>query len=294
MEERIIYIDGQFYPKSEAKISVFDHGFLYGDGVFEGIRAYDGRVFRCEDHINRLYEGAKAIDLEIPMSKEEMTEAMLETIRRNGLRDSYIRLVVSRGVGDLGLSPDKCPNPTVVIIADTIAIYPPEMYENGLVAITASVRRNSAASLDPQIKSLNYLNNILAKIEANRVGAAEAILLNQNGLVAECTGDNVFIIKDGVIMTPPIYVGALNGITRRVVISVIKQLGLPFEEKEFTLYNLYNADECFFTGTAAEAIAVTMVDGRTIGSGKCGPITAKLLEEFRKVTRDPSQGKEIY
>lgn len=294
MEERIIYIDGQFYPKSEAKVSVFDHGFLYGDGVFEGIRAYNGRVFRCEDHINRLYEGAKAIKLTIPMSKEELTEAMLETIRRNKLKDSYIRLVVSRGAGDLGLSPDKCPKPTVVIIADTIAIYPPEMYENGLTAITASTRRNSPASLDPQIKSLNYLNNILAKIEANRVGAAEAILLNQNGLVAECTGDNVFIVKDGVVITPPIYVGALNGITRRVVIGIVKRLGIPFEEKEFTLYNLYSADECFFTGTAAEVIAVTKVDDRIIGSGKCGPITAQLLEEFRKATLDPEQGRAVY
>mgnify|MGYP000858966850 CR=1 FL=1 len=294
MQDRIIYIDGEFYPKSEAKVSVFDHGFLYGDGVFEGIRAYNGRVFRCEDHINRLYEGAKAIDLQIPMTKDEMTEAMLETIRRNGLKDSYIRLVVSRGAGDLGLSPTKCPKPTVVIIADTIAIYPAETYQNGLTAITASVRRNNASSLDPQIKSLNYLNNILAKIEANRVGADEAILLNQNGLVAECTGDNVFVIKDGAVITPPIYIGALNGITRRVTINIIKRLGIPFEEKEFTLYNLYNADECFFTGTAAEVIAVTTVDGRTIGSGKCGPITAKILEEFRKATSDPAQGKEIY
>ncbi|HHV62787.1 MAG TPA: branched-chain-amino-acid transaminase [Firmicutes bacterium] len=287
-----IYIDGSFYPKAEAKISVFDHGYLYGDGVFEGIRAYNGRVFKCREHIDRLYNSAKAIALEIPMSKEELTEAMLETIRRNELRDCYIRLVVSRGAGDLGLSPTKCPRPTIVIIADSISLYPDEMYENGMSIITSSVRRNSPASIDPQIKSLNYLNNILAKIEANNAGVPEALLLNEHGLVCECTGDNIFIVKNGIVMTPPIYVGALDGITRQSVIDICSRLGIPFQEREITLFNVYGADECFLTGTAAELIAVTKVDGRVIGSGKCGPVTARLLEEFRRLTR--SEGREIY
>ncbi len=292
MEQRWVYIDGENYPKDEAKVSVFDHGYLYGDGVFEGIRAYNGRVFRCEEHINRLYDAAKAIALEIPMTKEELTQAMLATIRKNQLRDSYIRLIVSRGKGDLGLSPTKCIRPTIVIIADTIELYPPEMYQKGMKVITASTRRNMPGVIDPQIKSLNYLNNILAKIEANHAGVSEAIMLNQNGLVAECTGDNVFIVKDGVLMTPPIYVGALDGITRRTVISLAEKLNIPFMEKELTLFNLYGADECFFTGTAAEVIAVTEIDNRVIGSGQCGPITAKLLEEYQKVAR--SEGREIY
>lgn len=292
MQERLIYIDGEFYPKSQAKVSVFDHGFLYGDGVFEGIRSYNGKIFKCVEHIDRLYMGAKAIYLEIPLPRKEMTEALLETCRRNGIKDGYIRLVVSRGMGDLGLSPTKCPKPSVVIIADTIALYPPELYETGMKVITASTRRNVPASLDPQIKSLNYLNNILAKIEANRAGAPEAIMLNSMGVVAECTGDNVFIVKDGILYTPPIYVGALDGITRSTVISICKKLGYTLIEKEFTLYNLYNADECFFTGTAAEVIAVTEVDGRVIGSGVAGPVTRKLLDEFEKVTR--TEGAAIY
>ncbi|NPV53274.1 MAG: branched-chain-amino-acid transaminase [Firmicutes bacterium] len=287
-----VYINGSFYPKPEAKVSVFDHGYLYGDGVFEGIRAYNGRVFKCKEHIDRLFDSARAIALEIPMSKEDLTEAMLETIRRNGLRDCYIRLVVSRGTGDLGLSPTKCPEPTIVIIADSISLYPDEMYENGMSIITSSVRRNSPASIDPQIKSLNYLNNILAKIQANNAGVPEALLLNENGLVCECTGDNIFIVKDGAVITPPIYVGALDGITRRAVMDICTRLGIPFQEKEITLFNVYGADECFLTGTAAELIAVTRVDDRVIGSGKCGPVTARLLEEFRKLTR--SEGREIY
>lgn len=292
MEERLIYIDGEFYPKSQAKVSVFDHGYLYGDGIFEGIRAYNGRIFRCEEHIDRLYKCAKAIALDILLTKEEVTEAMLETVRRNNLKNAYIRLIVSRGVGDLSLSPKKCPKATVVIIADEIQLYPQEMYEKGLNAITSSVRRNSPASLDPQIKSLNYLNNVLARIEADRYGAAEALMLNHEGVVAECTGDNVFIVVDGKVYTPPIYVGALDGITRKMAIEACKRLGIEVYEKEFTLFNLYNADECFFTGTAAEVIAVTKVDGRTIGSGVQGPITEKILEEFRKVTQ--TTGKEIY
>ncbi|HHU62602.1 MAG TPA: branched-chain-amino-acid transaminase [Clostridiales bacterium] len=292
MEQKWVYIDGEFYKKDEAKVSVFDHGYLYGDGVFEGIRAYNGRVFRCEEHIDRLYDAAKAIALEIPMTKEELIEAMLATIRKNQLRDCYIRLVVSRGKGDLGVNPNKCKRPTIVIITDKIEMYPPEMYKKGMKAITASTRRNMPGVLDPQIKSLNYLNNILAKIEANHAGASEAIMLNQNGLVTECTGDNIFIVKDGVLMTPPIYVGALDGITRRTVISLAEKLDIPFKEKELTLFNVYGADECFFTGTAAELIAVTEIDNRIIGDGQCGPITARLLEEYQKVAR--SEGREIY
>lgn len=292
MEERLVYIDGEFYPKSQAKVSVFDHGYLYGDGIFEGIRAYNGRIFKCEEHIDRLYKCAKAIDLDVQHTKEEMIEAMLETVRRNKLRNAYIRLVVSRGVGDLAISPIKCQKATVVIIADEIQLYPQEMYEKGLKAITSSVRRNSPSSIDPQIKSLNYLNNILAKIEADRYGVPEALMLNHDGVVAECTGDNIFIVVDGKVYTPPVYVGALDGITRKMAIEACKKLGLDVYEKEFTLFNVYNADECFFTGTAAEVIAVTEVDGRIIGSGIQGSITKKILEEFKKITQ--SEGREIY
>lgn len=291
MDNRLVYIDGNYYPKSEAKVSVFDHGFLYGDGIFEGIRAYNGRIFKCEEHIDRLYRGAKAIDLNIPIGKLEMTEALLETCRKNNIADGYIRLIVSRGMGDLGLSPTKCPKPSVIIIADSIVLYPEEMYEKGMKVITASTRRNNPASLDPQIKSLNYLNNILAKIEANRAGAPEAIMLNQAGLVCECTGDNIFIIKDGILYTPPIYVGALDGITRGVAIELAQKLGYSVVEKEFTLFNVYNADECFFTGTAAEIIGVTEVDGRIIGSGAAGSITKKLMQVFKDYAKD--QGEPI-
>ncbi len=292
MEERLIYIDGDYYNKSEAKVSVFDHGFLYGDGIFEGIRAYNGRIFKCKEHIDRLYQGAKAIDLNIPLSKTEMTEALLETCRKNNIKDGYIRLIVSRGIGDLGLSPAKCPKASVVIIADSIVLYPAEMYEKGMKVITASTRRNNPASLDPQIKSLNYLNNILAKIEANRAGVPEAIMLNTMGVVCECTGDNIFIIKDNVIYTPPIYVGALDGITRAVAIELAEKMGYKVIEKEFTLFNLYNADECFFTGTAAEVIGVTEVDGRVIGDGVAGKITRKLMDVFKEYASD--QGEPIY
>ena len=292
MEEIVIYIDGQFLPKSQAKVSVFDHGFLYGDGIFEGIRAYNGRIFKCKEHIDRLYTGAKAIDLQIPLSKEEMTKAMLETCRRNNIREGYIRLIVSRGKGDLGLSPTKCPKPSVVIIADTIALYPQELYEKGMKVITASTRRNNPASLDPQIKSLNYLNNILAKIEADRAGVPEAIMLNSVGLVCECTGDNIFIIKDEVLYTPPVYVGALDGITRGVAMEIAQDMGYKVVEKEFTLFNVYGADECFFTGTAAEVIGVTEVDGRVIGNGVAGKITRKLMEKFKEYVRN--EGEPIY
>jgi len=292
MEERLIYIDGVFYPKSEAKVSVFDHGFLYGDGVFEGIRAYSGRIFKCKEHINRLYCAAKAIDLTIPLSKEEMTTALLDTCAKNNIKDGYIRLVVSRGAGDLGLSPTKCPKPSVIIIADTITLYPEEMYEKGMSVITASTRRNNPGSLDPQIKSLNYLNNILAKIEANRAGVPEAIMLNPMGVVCECTGDNIFIIINGIMYTPPVYVGALDGITRATVIELAEKAGYKVVEREFTLFNVYSADECFFTGTAAEVISVTNVDGRVIGTGVTGPIPKKLMGIFTEYAK--SQGEPIY
>ncbi len=292
MGKRIIYLDGEFVNEDEAKISVFDHGVLYGDGVFEGIRAYNGRIFRCEDHIERLYAAAKAIMLEIPLSKKEMTEVLLETCRRNNCKDGYIRLVVTRGKGDLGLSPTKCPKATVFCIAGSITLYPEEMYTKGMPLITATQRRNKATIVDPQIKSLNYLNNILAKIEANRAGAAEALMLNHDGIVAECTGDNIFIIKDQVIYTPPIYIGILDGITRRTVMELAKKLGYDMVEKEFTLFNVYNADECFLTGTAAEAIPVTTVDGRVIGNGVAGPITKALLAAFKEYAN--SNGTDIF
>lgn len=281
-DKRIVYINGKFYDEDEAKVSVFDHGYLYGDGVFEGIRLYNGRIFRCEEHINRIYSAAKAINMEIPLTKTEFRDALAETIRKNNLKDGYIRPVVSRGKGDLGLSPLSCEKPTVVIIAGSIQLYPDEMYQKGMSVITASTRRNNPAALDPQIKSLNYLNNILAKIEANLAGVSEAIMLNSNGNVCECTGDNVFIVKDNELMTPPVYLGALDGITRKTVIELARELGYTVTEKEFNLFNLYNADECFFTGTAAEMIAVTKVDGRVIGTGVRGPVTEKIHEKFKE------------
>lgn len=292
MSQRIIYLDGNYVREEEAKISVFDHGVLYGDGVFEGIRVYNGRVFKCEEHINRLYNAAKAIMLEIPMSKEEMMEVLLETCRRNQIKDGYVRLVVTRGKGDLGLNPVSCKVASVFCIAGSITLYPDEMYIKGMPIITAVQRRNKATIVDPQIKSLNYLNNILAKIEANRAGVPEALMLNHDGVVAECTGDNIFIVKDNVIYTPPIYIGILDGITRNTVIELAKKLGYEVKESEFTLFNVYRADECFLTGTAAEAIPVTNVDGRIIGNGEAGPVTTRLLEAFKAYANN--NGRDIY
>lgn len=292
MSQRIIYLDGNYVREEEAKISVFDHGVLYGDGVFEGIRVYNGRVFKCEEHINRLYNAAKAIMLEIPMSKEEMTEVLLETCRRNQIKDGYVRLVVTRGKGDLGLNPVSCKVASVFCIAGSITLYPDEMYIKGMPIITAVQRRNKATIVDPQIKSLNYLNNILAKIEANGAGVPEALMLNHDGVVAECTGDNIFIVKDNVIYTPPIYIGILDGITRNTVIELAKELGYEVKESEFTLFNVYSADECFLTGTAAEAIPVTNVDGRIIGNGEAGPVTTRLLEAFKAYANN--NGRDIY
>lgn len=282
----LIYLDGEFLDQSEAKVSVFDHGLLYGDGVFEGIRFYNGRVFRMEAHMDRLWESARSICLEIPISRREMDEALLETIRRNDLRDGYIRLIVTRGVGNLGLNPAQCKRPSIIIIAATIALYPEEVYRNGLTVVTVATRRVGTAALNPAIKSLNYLNNVLARIEANLANADEALMLNDAGNIAECTADNVFIVKRGEIMTPPITAGALRGITRSVVFDIAAELGVRISEPELTRHDVYIADEAFLTGTAAEVIPMVKVDGRTIGDGKPGPITQRTIERFRQVTRE--------
>jgi branched-chain amino acid aminotransferase len=287
-----IYIDGNFYPESEAKISVFDHGLLYGDGVFEGIRFYQGRVFRLEEHIARLWDSAKGIALEIPISASELTAATLETIRQNDLHDGYIRLLVTRGIGSLGLSPESCRRPSIVIIAATIALYPSALYEKGLTMVTCATRRIGPAALSPRIKSLNYLNNVLAKIEAQQAGAAEGVMLNEQGYVAECTGDNLFILKDGRLYTPPINAGILEGVTRRVAIELAEKNGLIVEERDLTRYDVVTADECFLTGTAAEIISAVELDRRPIGTGQPGPVTLKLIEEFRRLTQ--TTGTPIY
>jgi len=280
-----IYLDGKFVPETDAKVSVFDHGLLYGDGIFEGIRFYNGRVFRLEEHLERLWDSARSICLEIPMGRGEMTEALLETIRRNDLREGYIRLIVTRGVGNLGLNPAQCKHPSVIIIATTIALYPKEVCEKGLTVVTCATRRTAPAALNPAVKSLNYLNNVMARIEANLAGADEALMLNEAGNVAECTADNVFIIKRGQIFTPPIAAGALRGITRSVVFDIAAELGLKITETDITRHDVFIADECFLTGTAAEVIPVVKADGRTIGSGKPGSITTRVIERFREMTR---------
>ena len=280
-----VWINGKFYDKLDAKISVYDHGVLYGDGVFEGIRVYSGKVFKHKEHIERLYESAKAILLTIPISPDEMTRAVEETVRVNQKVDGYIRLIVTRGAGTLGLDPRKC-DPQVIVIVDEITLYPRELYENGLAVITSSYVRNHPNALNPRIKSLNYLNNILAKIEAIRAGCLEAIMLNHKGEVAECTGDNLFVVNGGVLKTPPADAGILVGITRDFVIGLARKLGVPFEEAALTRHDVYVADEVFLTGTAAEVIAVTKVDDRTIGVGKQGSITAKLRDAFTKAIRE--------
>jgi len=290
-DDLVVYINGEFVPASQAKISVFDHGFLYGDGVFEGIRAYNGRVFKLKEHIDRLYDSAKAIDLKIPISKEEFMEIILETLRRNKLRDAYIRPIVTRGIGDLGLDPRKCEGPTIIVIAQPWGKLYGDLYEKGLKAVTVTVRRNAIDSLPPNIKSLNYLNNILAKIEANAKGGDEAIFLDHNGYVSEGSGDNIFIVKNGVVISPPT-INNLRGITREVVIELLEKLKIPFKEANISLYDLYTADEIFVTGTAAEICPITWVDGRIIGDGKPGKITKMLMEEFRKLTE--REGVPIY
>ncbi|GIO12475.1 branched chain amino acid aminotransferase [Cohnella xylanilytica] len=283
MSEQWIYLNGEFVTKENAKISVYDHGFLYGDGIFEGIRIYDGNIFRCKEHLDRLYDSAKSIMLDIPLSYAEMQDALVETLRKNGMKNGYIRLVVSRGPGNLGLDPTRCPQAFVVIIVEELSIYPEEAYREGLRSVSVSPRRNLPDALNPKIKSLNYLNNILVKIQSNLAGVGEAIMLNSQGYVAEGSSDNIFIVKRGVVYTPPCYIGALEGITRGAIIDLCAKLGYPLKEEPFTLHDVYTADEAFFTGTAAEVIAVREVDGRTIGAGHAGPITTRLLQEFRKI-----------
>ena len=277
-----VWVNGQLVDKEDARLSVFDHGTLYGDGVFEGIRVYGGRIFECQAHVDRLFTSAKAIRLAIPCTKQEIVDAMNETIKANQVGDGYIRLVVTRGVGTLGLSPFKCPSPNVFVIADQIALYPEEMYENGMAVIIAKTIRTSARMVNPGVKSLNYLNNILAKIEAIDAGVAEAIMINENGNVAECTGDNIFIVQAGRVRTPPLSAGILPGITRSLVISLAGKLHLPLGEEDIPAKDLAKADECFLTGTAAEVIAVTKIDDRLIGDGRVGPVTQRLFSAFRE------------
>lgn len=280
-----IYIDGEFYEKEQAKVSVFDHGLLYGDGVFEGIRFYNGRVFRLDEHIDRLYDSARAICLTIPLDRQALIDATLETIRQNDLRDGYVRLVVTRGAGDLGLNPALCPKATIIIIAAKITLYPAEMYENGLKVVTCATRRIPHGALSPMVKSLNYLNNVMAKIEAANAGAGEGLMLNEQGYVAECTGDNVFVVKRGRIYTPPIASGALAGVTRAVVFELAEEAGIPVTEPDITRYDLFTADEVFLTGTAAEIIPVVTLDRRPIGDGRPGSVTRQLMTRFHELTQ---------
>jgi branched-chain amino acid aminotransferase len=282
---RKVYISGRLVPKEEAVVSVFDHGLLYGDGVFEGLRSYGGKVFRLAEHIERLYDSARAIRLEIPLSKDEFATAVNETVAANEITDGYIRAVVTRGAGTLGLDPNRCSNPQVIIIADAITLYPHEFYDNGLELITSSVIRNHPAALSPRIKSLNYLNNILAKIEGQKAGCIEALMLNHKGEVAECTGDNLFLVKRGRVLTPPLDAGILEGVTRNAVIELAREAGIEVAEPALTKHDVYCADECFLTGTAAEVVPVVRVDDRVIGDGKPGPITRDLTKRFHALVR---------
>jgi branched-chain amino acid aminotransferase len=293
-KELQVYIDGAFYPKSQAKVSVFDHGLLYGDGVFEGIRAYKGSVFKLKEHIDRLYRSAHMIMLEIPMSKEQMIQAVLETLRKNNLKDSYIRLVVTRGAGDLGLNPKKCAKPTIIVITDTIALHKGEAKEKGVTAMISWVKRDPVDATSHEIKSLNYLNSILAKIEANISGVDEAICLDKNGFVCEGVAENIFIVRNGRVFTPPSYTGALPGITAEEIAKLARELGYEVKDKNITPYELFNAEEVFFTGTAAEIVPVREINKRTIGNGKPGLITKRLMEGFAKLACDPNQGIPIY
>lgn len=283
MGEQWIYLNDKLVAKKDAVVSVYDHGFLYGDGVFEGIRVYSGNVFRLKEHLNRLYDSAKSIMLEIPYTHEELSNIIVETLNKNEFDDAYIRVVVSRGVGNLGLDPLTCQKPQVIVIAEQLALFPKKLYETGIEIASASSRRNRSDVLPPKVKSLNYLNNILVKIEANLAGVSEALMLNDQGYVAEGSGDNIFIVKGNVIKTPPGYVGALDGITRQAIIDIAVQKNLDMREEVFTRHDVYTAEEVFLTGTAAEVIAVVKVDGRTIGSGSPGPYTNLLLDEFRKL-----------
>jgi branched-chain amino acid aminotransferase len=281
-----VYIGGKFFDKADAKISVYDHGLLYGDGVFEGIRSYSGHVFRLADHIDRLYDSAKAIHLVVPISKAEMTQAVIDTLNINDIKDGYVRLIITRGAGSLGLDPRKTTDPQIIVIADSISLYPPELYEHGLKIVTAGTMRNHPAALNPRVKSLNYLNSILAKIEGTNAGCLEALMLNHKGEVAECTGDNIFIVRKGELHTPSIDAGILEGITRDAVMDIARGVGIKVVERAMDRHDIYTADECFLTGTAAEVIPVVEVDARPIGTGQPGPITKDLLERFHKLVRE--------
>ncbi|HWA28433.1 MAG TPA: branched-chain-amino-acid transaminase [Lacunisphaera sp.] len=278
----VVYFDGKYVDSNDAKVSVFDHGLLYGDGIFEGIRIYGGNVFRLDDHLERFELSARAIMLDLPLTRAQLAEAVCETCRRNQLKDGYIRLVTTRGVGDLGLAPWSCSKPTTFVIASKISLYPQEYYDNGLGIVTVPTRRIAPDALPPTVKSLNYLNNILAKIEAKQAGALEAIMLNAQGYVAECTADNIFVIHKGEIVTPAASAGALKGITRATVFDIARELAIPMREGDLTRYDVWCADECFLTGTGAEVIPVVKLDGRAIGGGKPGPVTAKVLASFRR------------
>jgi branched-chain amino acid aminotransferase len=287
-----IFIDGKYYDERNAKVSVFDHGLLYGDGIFEGIRIYNGRVFQLKEHIDRLFYSAKAILLAIPMAHGDLMKAVVDACRRNRIKDGYVRLVVTRGRGTLGLNPNRCKNPSIIIIADKIQLYPPELYQKGMEIVTVPTVRNLHSALNPAIKSLNYLNNIMSKIEANNAGVEEAILLNAEGFVSECTGDNLFLVKADQLLTPPLSAGALYGITRRVVLELAQEAGLKTSEPQLTRYDCFNADECFLTGTGAELVPVVKIDGRVIGTGKPGPITKDLVHRYHALTK--VSGEPIY
>lgn len=282
---RVVYINGDFVPEEDARITVYDHGLLYGDGAFEGIRVYSGKVFKLREHIQRLYRSAHALMINLPISQEEMVDVVLRALRTNGISDGYVRITITRGVG-LGLDPRVCKTPTIIVMTDKLSLYPDEMYRDGLHVVTVSTRVPVPQSLEPRIKSLGkYVCNIQAKLEANRVGAGEGLMLNIQGYVAEATGDNIFIVRNGELVTPPPYAGILEGITRNTVIDLARKMGIPVEERLFTLFDVYTADECFLTGTAAEVIPVVKVDGRTIGSGKPGELTKQLIEAFHSLTR---------
>src|SRR5438128_6698417 len=286
VREAKIYIDGKFCSEVDAKVSVFDHGLLYGDGIFEGIRFYNGRVFRLEEHLDRLWDSARSICLEIPMTKQDMTDALLETIRQNHVRDGYVRLLVTRGIGNLGLNPMQCKWPSVIIIVAAITLYHENLYRKGLTIVTCATRRCNPGALNPAVKSLNYLNNVMARLEANLADADEALMLNDAGNVAECTADNIFVVKRGQIVTPPVTAGALRGVTRSVVFEIAAELGFKTLKADITRHDVFAADECFLTGTAAEIVPVVKADGRLIGNGKPGPITTRIIERFREMTRE--------
>jgi branched-chain amino acid aminotransferase len=292
-QELQIYIDGKYFPKSEAKLSVYDHGLLYGDGVFEGIRAYNGQVFKLKEHVARLYESAHSIMLQIPLTQEQMVQAVVETLRKNNMKDSYIRLVVTRGVGDLGLDPRKCPKPCVFIITDTIKLHEGVAKTKGITTIVSWVRRNPIDGASHEAKTLNYLNSIMAKIEANLSGADEALCLSADGSIAEGVGENLFLIKDGKIYTPPTSTGSLSGITAKAVVEVAEKLGYTVTTAKLTMFQLFNADELFFTGTAAEIVPIRQVNGRQIAAGEAGPITKTLAAEIKKYVQDPKNGVPI-